>query len=911
MGSWYINTRYPWSLVDFTQDSVTEHPTYADKNFMEENIYGYIDRLPVLAELDSILPGADTVWLKAPGDPLIYPIGWQCNHYGQKNNEFWMRPPDSVYDPLDTAFWATRATRYDTTGGIWKYKIANIDFADTKVRGVSQFIDGSYAWLLGNASFRHTGTEDPYSGYYGSSVFGISPMLTIPKLLTTRAARDTLCQRSWGFIDSRPRRFRTGFAVHRFNWQSRNDSVTCKTFASGVYYTKDLLAGNYPKGRCCYGSLDTACVFISELACAALGGEWFAGETCTGYPCKIRLCVYDDSSACATITADSCSALGGDWNPGIYDCADTSWRPLGGCVLNDSMDCVTTTEATCLAAGGDWTRGLDCEDTVWMPLGGCLPEDSAYCLVTTRNTCGDGNWIRGLDCEGDTSWMQLGGCVVNDSSACVIATKNTCDEAQGDWTKGYLCDDTLYVPLGKCCYNDSADCGVMMEATCLILGGEWVRGDDCSGDPCSAEPPPDTGRCCYGSQECAFVTLDSCDALSGIWNYGETCAGDPCALGRCILPDSVDCRYIIEDSCDVLLGAWTAEEDCADSSWRPLGKCCYNDSADCGVTTEITCLLLNGVWVRGGNCDGDPCAAALPDTGRCCFAGGDSCRVMDEAECLDSLGVWEQDSTCDGTPCVLGRCCYGGEACSLTTITTCNNLSGAWDAGLDCGGSTPCKMADSIFSEVADGSYKRGGGSVANWSYCLPFNGNGPTTAHVDSCIMTTGGVIADMYSNEGVEGSKYGSVEFVHFNTDSFYWADDPRTVTSLSLQCSSFCVVKAGTLGDTLSVYKYTSNGTCQTPSSADFSSTLGAMNASEVGLAYVLTSAFTHQQIKVIDLALDPAALVAGQDLHLFLALRKAHITGTAPPDGARLQIRFYDRECFTPTRPRQVKLVVGFE
>ena len=200
-------------------------------------------------------------------------------------------------------------------------------------------------------------------------------------------------------------------------------------------------------GACC---VDLTCVATNmQPECAALGGRWFAGESCDGPDPFVCPESYADFLIVAPHTGE------------VYSTCDD----YNGCSMQPSRD---HTYEVIIPYDATWCFSL-CRAATW---------DTYLYLGTTL--CGDE-----LGENNDACGWQSEIAAELTAGAYFVAI-----EADGDSCGEYALD--VFELVGACCDGDLNCIGTMGQDACYAIGHAWWEGEDCdAGFVCPVPPPGD------------------------------------------------------------------------------------------------------------------------------------------------------------------------------------------------------------------------------------------------------------------------------------------------------------------------------------------------------------------------------------------------------------------------------------
>lgn len=148
--------------------------------------------------------------------------------------------------------------------------------------------------------------------------------------------------------------------------------------------------GTRPRGACCLA--DGSCAPGVTLGqCTLQGGVWNGeGSTCAAANCQpfVRACCLPNGNLCAEMTQLACLAAQGTWYATAH-CAQVNCNNLSACCYPDGT-CAMATANVCAGNLGIWHPGMDCSQVVCEPcLGACcrLIQGSLVCNDETQANC--------------------------------------------------------------------------------------------------------------------------------------------------------------------------------------------------------------------------------------------------------------------------------------------------------------------------------------------------------------------------------------------------------------------------------------------------------------------------------------------------------------------------------------------
>ena len=390
------------------------------------------------------------------------------------------------------------------------------------------------------------------------------------------------------------------------------------------------------------------CEDIDEYGCSPLGA-CCSQEDCVSYPNKGVDCTCEDSkieSDCEFPNVwyrdTTCQEL---YDGGYENCGDS---PLGACCLGSScVDDKTETECLDNLSGQNWYEyGVNdiesCEDLSGGMYDTCWTQ-GACCSLVGDCPCEYKNWLDSTECIGyfynNQNCEDVEPCCVEEVHAC-------CDGA------------------GNCSMETSSDC--------MQLGGTPIFGEDCTPNPCSADP---IGVCCIisGSNICVEGLSESdCVLAPGTWHGGyETCedageCGSCCDLINQICTDTIgdDCEYTGEWP-----GGFQEEETCNNINCDSdeTASCCLQ-CKDSGGVSYSTCYQVSSAD-QCCNTDWSQETPPCLDQQDLEFYSGSFCANPGEKGACP--GVYPPNVDCDDD----GE--YDGKSCCISTHEAMMTICGA------------------------------------------------------------------------------------------------------------------------------------------------------------------------------------------------------------------------------------------
>ncbi len=240
--------------------------------------------------------------------------------------------------------------------------------------------------------------------------------------------------------------------------------------------------GGSEHGACC---VEGECVATNtEPECLAMGGEWYADETCPEFICsggELGACCVDGECAATTLDWVCYDIFMGEWYPGETCPPFLCPPPLGACCVDG--ECVATTiEWECnVAFMGEWYAGETCPEFLCsVPLAGacCIEGECVATIPGDECLAMGGEWYPGETCPEFLCPLPLGACCV-DLECVATTTEEECLAMGGEWYPGETCPEFVCpLPLGACCIE--GECAATTpEDECLALGGDWYAGEEC------------------------------------------------------------------------------------------------------------------------------------------------------------------------------------------------------------------------------------------------------------------------------------------------------------------------------------------------------------------------------------------------------------------------------------------------
>lgn len=307
--------------------------------------------------------------------------------------------------------------------------------------------------------------------------------------------------------------------------------------ASGFFMGEGTSCGEQDwcnrEAPCC---LDTECITVSPLNCAALGGIVVRGgygplydTPCAFTVCRMNLetrakgacCVTTDTGLrfCTDVTLPQCNAIpllappGSHWEADwqvratceFTPCGSTNWNSGGGdgaCCFPGACCTLSLTDDDCATAGGIWLSNGSCADCLVEQHGVCCLGDNGPLSQNGASACAEGlsqtacvtalggTWISGLDHCTDAApcapWIPGDACCIQ--GICLDLSEVDCNLAGGRVIRGQSCSDAGVCAAGVCCVDGvqmpgTDDPGLAFEAIdedrCTLWGGRWIGSGDC------------------------------------------------------------------------------------------------------------------------------------------------------------------------------------------------------------------------------------------------------------------------------------------------------------------------------------------------------------------------------------------------------------------------------------------------
>jgi len=517
-----------------------------------------------------------------------------------------------------------------------------------------------------------------------------------------------------------------------------------------------------PLGACCLTDLDLDSApelcenNFTEAACDSVGGLYRGdGSVCAAF-CEdgsAACCLADGT--CVVLGAGNCAAVGGAFNAGLSCTAAACPQPpveTGGCCMGDTCtqisrtECLTTNgsylgdEFDCVTDGDSECFGLDTQAACCLADGSCVVDDPAICAgaggtpADLGTTCsapicpqpapgivgacclagadcqvipvlgcnnfggffqGEGVLCSAIICPADLAVTKIVSDETPDEETEIVYTITIANNGPNDATGVAVLDqlpggvtylgidsisqgsyngatgiwgvntiaDGAFATLAIRAFVNPGTAGVTITNTAARSGVNepdpdlFNNGADAVIVPQTPAPPaPGTGACCLDALTCTIMTATDCGTAGGLY-YGDdvACGGGTCAL--------------------------------------EAGACCLNDGS-CLVLAAFNCAQLGGAFQPGVACADAGCAQPPIPVGACCLAGV-NCDQLTRDDCLAASGAYMGDGTgciADGGNCdafVLGTqaaCCLANGTCRVMEPAVCiANFGGApGDLGTSC-----------------------------------------------------------------------------------------------------------------------------------------------------------------------------------------------------------------------------------